>query len=198
MTRRFRVTIGGVTYNVDVEELGQAAGGPAAVPTAFGQAPASWQTGAAQVAAGPAVAPAAVPAGYSGVVAASVPAGYGGAAPAAAAPVAAAPAAVPATATVAPAPAATTPAPAATPAAAAPAAASPSGEGQPVCAPLPGMIVDVKVAVGQQVNAGDVVAVLEAMKMENDITSPYTGTVKQVLVSKGASVSMNDPLVVIG
>jgi biotin carboxyl carrier protein len=84
------------------------------------------------------------------------------------------------------------------PAAPAPAAAAPSGDGQPVCAPLPGMIVDVRVTVGQKVNSGDVVAVLEAMKMENDITTPYAGTVKQVLVSKGASVSMNDPLVVIG
>ena len=67
-----------------------------------------------------------------------------------------------------------------------------------MCAPLPGMIVNVSVQVGQQVREGDVVAVLEAMKMENDITSPYSGTVKQVLVEKGASVGMNDPLVVIG
>lgn len=65
-------------------------------------------------------------------------------------------------------------------------------------APLPGMIVGVKVEVGQQVNVGDTLVVLEAMKMENDITSPYAGTVKQIPVSKGASVSLNDLLVVIG
>ncbi|MEW8979958.1 MAG: biotin/lipoyl-containing protein [Symbiobacterium sp.] len=115
-------------------------------------------------------------------------------APAAAGRAAATPAAAPAPAGFA----------AASAAAAAPSAASAApagqatGEGMSVCAPLPGMVVEVKVAVGQQVREGDVVAVLEAMKMENDITSPYSGTVKQVLVEKGASVGMNDPLVVIG
>jgi len=194
MTRRFRVTIGGVTYNVDVEELGQAAPGPGQAGAA--QA-AAGPAGGAAVSAGPAAA-AQVGTAAHGAFASTAPAGtasaaaFGPAAPAAAgiAGNGAAPATAPAGSFPAQAPSA---APAATPA-----SGSPVGEGQAVCAPLPGMIVDVKVTVGQQVAAGDVVAVLEAMKMENDITSPYAGTVKQVLVSKGASVSMNDPLVVIG
>jgi len=60
------------------------------------------------------------------------------------------------------------------------------------------MIVAVKVEVGQQVKVGDTLVVLEAMKMENDITSPFAGTVKQIPIAKGASVSLNDLLVVIG
>lgn len=145
MTRRFRVTIGGVTYTVEVEELTSAApahaaaAGPAVGPV---PAPAAGAPGASFIS------PAAAPVSGNGLGAAA-----GGEAPA---------------------------------------------EGRAVCAPLPGIIVSVPVQVGQQVREGDVVAVLEAMKMENDITSPYAGTVKQVLVSRGDSVAMNDPLVVIG
>ena len=62
-------------------------------------------------------------------------------------------------------------APAAAPKAAAPAPAAAAGEGTPFKAPLPGTINDIKVAVGQQVNVGDVVLILEAMKMENEITA---------------------------
>ena len=108
---------------------------------------------------------------------------YEAIAPAApAAPVAAAPAA---------------PAPAAAPAApAAPAAVT--GAGEVVSAPMPGSIIKVNVSAGQAVKAGDVLVVLEAMKMENDITAPKDGTITQVVTSKGASVSSGDPLVVIG
>ena len=63
---------------------------------------------------------------------------------------------------------------------------------------MPGAIVKVNVTAGQAVKAGDVLCVLEAMKMENDITAPKDGTVTQVVTSKGASVSTGDPLVVIG
>ena len=64
-----------------------------------------------------------------------------------------------------------------------------------VTAPMPGTILDVKVSVGQSVKKGDVVCVLEAMKMENDIPAPCDGTVASVAVQKGASVGANDVLV---
>ncbi|MBC7339834.1 MAG: biotin/lipoyl-binding protein [Firmicutes bacterium] len=70
-------------------------------------------------------------------------------------------------------------------------------EGEAVRAPLPGVIADVKVAVGQEVKAGDVLLVLEAMKMENEVVAPVAGTVRQVLVDRGAAVNAGDPLVVI-
>ena len=91
----------------------------------------------------------------------------------------------------APAPAA---APAAAPAPAAPAAAAAAGT-TPVNAPMPGTILDVKVAVGQAVKEGDLVCILEAMKMENEIYAPCAGTVAQVLTSKGAKVDTGTPLV---
>lgn len=89
-------------------------------------------------------------------------------------------------------------APAAAPAAApaVPAVAAPT-DGTPVKAPMPGTILSIKAPVGTAVKAGDVVLVLEAMKMENDIVAPCDGTVKQVLVAKGASVNTDDVLAVI-
>ena len=104
--------------------------------------------------------------------------------------VAAAPA--PAAAPAAPAAAA----PAAAPAPATPAAAAAAGT-TPVNAPMPGTILDVKVAVGQAVKEGELVCILEAMKMENEIYAPCAGTVAQVLTSKGASVDTGTPLVTI-
>ncbi len=81
--------------------------------------------------------------------------------------------------------------------AAAPAAAAPTADGKPVKAPMPGSILAVKVSVGQAVKAGDVLFVLEAMKMENDIVAPADGTVKQITTSKGATVNADDVLAVI-
>ncbi len=86
-------------------------------------------------------------------------------------------------------------APAAAPKAAAPAA--PVAGGEPVKAPMPGTILDVKVKVGDVVKAGDCVCVLEAMKMENEIPAPKGGKVVQVPVAKGASVNAGDTLVVL-
>ena len=61
-----------------------------------------------------------------------------------------------------------------------------------VVAPLQGTVQTIKVNVGDKVNAGDVVAIIEAMKMENDIPATVSGTVKAVYVSKGSKVSSGD------
>lgn len=110
----------------------------------------------------------------------------GGATPVAAAPVAAAPVAAPVAA----------PAPAAEPAAAAAPVAT-SGDGEPVNAPMNGNIVDVKVSAGQSVKTGDVLVILEAMKMENEIVAPNDGVIGAVLVSKGETVDTGATLVTI-
>ncbi len=96
------------------------------------------------------------------------------------------------------------PAPAAAPApvAAAPAAASVSAApalaaGEVVKSPMPGNILKINVTVGQKVNEGDTLLVLEAMKMENEIAAPKAGTVAQIIVSNGAVVETGAPLVVI-
>lgn len=90
------------------------------------------------------------------------------------------------------------PAPVAAPAAApAPAAAAPVA-GEAVTAPMPGNILKVNVTPGQAVKEGDVLVVLEAMKMENEILAPKACTVKQVLVSKGSTVDTGATLVVLG
>ena len=102
---------------------------------------------------------------------------------------------------IAPAPVAAAPvaaAPAAAPAAAAPAAPAVTGAGEPINAPMPGTILKVNVKAGDAVKEGQVLVVLEAMKMENEILAPKNGTVTQVVVAKGASVDTGAPLVVIG
>ena len=86
------------------------------------------------------------------------------------------------------------PAPAAAPAAAAPAAVS---AGTKVDAPLPGNVLNVKVSVGQAVKAGDVLVIIEAMKMENEVAAPCDGVVKQIVADKGAVVVTGDTLLVI-
>jgi len=80
--------------------------------------------------------------------------------------------------------------------AAAPQAAS--GEGTPLKAPMQGTILNVKVAAGDQVKKGQVVAILEAMKLENEIVANADGVVKQVLVSKGQTVNNQQTLLIIG
>ena len=92
-------------------------------------------------------------------------------APAAAAPVAAAPAPVPASAGLA--------------------------AGEIVKSPMPGNVLKIKVSVGQKVNEGDVLLILEAMKMENEIAATRSGTVAQVVVAAGTVVETGSPLIVI-
>ena len=98
----------------------------------------------------------------------------------------------------APVAAAAAPAAVAAAAPAAPAAPAVTGAGEAVKAPMPGTILKVNVQQGQAVKAGDVLCVLEAMKMENEIMAPKDGTVTQVVTMKGASVDTGAPLVVIG
>lgn len=64
-----------------------------------------------------------------------------------------------------------------------------------ILAPMPGTILDIKVAVGDKISVGDVVVVLEAMKMENEITSEYDGTVSAIKVKKGDTVDTDAVLV---
>ena len=79
---------------------------------------------------------------------------------------------------------------------AAPAAAAPGGE--KVCAPMPGNILAVNVSNGSAVKKGDVLMILEAMKMENEIMAPCDGTVTSVSVTKGAAVESGALLCTIG
>ncbi len=76
-------------------------------------------------------------------------------------------------------------------------APSGAGEGTPVKAPLPGVVTKLLVQVGQAVKKGDVVLVLEAMKMENNITAECDGTVSGIAVSQGASVLEGNVLLTI-
>ena len=87
---------------------------------------------------------------------------------------------------------------AAVPTAAPAAAPAVTGAGEAVTAPMPGTILKVNVTQGQAVKEGDILCVLEAMKMENEIMAPKDGTVTQVVTSKGSSVDTGAVLVVIG
>ena len=98
----------------------------------------------------------------------------------------------------APAPVAAAPAPVAAPAPAAKPAAKAVAGGTKINYPMPGTILDLKCKVGDTVKKGTILLILEAMKMENEIIAPVDGTVKQIAVNKGASVSSGDLMVVIG
>ena len=82
--------------------------------------------------------------------------------------------------------------------AAAPAAPQTAVTGNKIVAPLPGRVISLKVAVGDAVAAGQEVVVLEAMKMENSITSDYAGTVQAILVAEGENVATDAVLLIVG
>lgn len=109
-------------------------------------------------------------------------------------------ASAPAQTSAAPAPASAVQAPSAPvqPASPAPAPVSATGQGKHVTSPLPGVIIDIKVKVGDTVKAGQTIAVLEAMKMENDIQAEWDGVVTAVNASKGDSVLEGAAIVTIG
>lgn len=88
------------------------------------------------------------------------------------------------------------PTPTTTPVPAAPTAAMPEG-GTKVTSPMPGTILDIKVQVGDSIKTGDVLLILEAMKMENEIMAPTTGRIAAIGISKGASVNSGELLIVI-
>lgn len=95
--------------------------------------------------------------------------------------------------------AASTPsAPAAAPAPAPAAQAAPTGAGTPVKAPMPGNILDVKVNVGDTVSVGQVIVILEALKMENDIVATAAGKITSLPVKKGDTVNSDDVIATIG
>lgn len=76
----------------------------------------------------------------------------------------------------------------------APAATVSNAAGESINSPMPGTILDIRVNVGTMVKKGQVLLVLEAMKMENDIVAPSDGVITQISVTKGATVATNDSL----
>ena len=91
-----------------------------------------------------------------------------------------------------------TPAPAPAPAKPAPQATAPAGAGTPVKAPLPGTINAINVKVGDKVNVGDIVIILEAMKMQNNIEAEQAGTITSITVNVGDSVMEGAVMLTIG
>ena len=88
------------------------------------------------------------------------------------------------------------PAPAAAPQAAAPAPVAPAA-GNAIVSPMPGKVISIKVEKGQQVKNGDVVLILEAMKMEQEIKSSLEGTVEDIPVSEGETVKKEQALIIV-
>jgi len=73
-----------------------------------------------------------------------------------------------------------------------------SGGDTVITAPIPGLIMDIKVKVGDTVLAGETLAIMEAMKMENNIVSNVAGVIKEIPIQKGAEVKTGDVIMVIG
>jgi biotin carboxyl carrier protein len=81
---------------------------------------------------------------------------------------------------------------------AAPVAVVPSGEGLTMDSPMPGNILDIRVKVGDQVKENQVIVILEAMKMENEIVAPQDGVITALYVTKGSPIDVGAPIVTIG
>ena len=64
-------------------------------------------------------------------------------------------------------------------------------------APITGVIVEISVSVGEEVSDGDLLVVIESMKMENEILSEYDGTVKEILIRQNQNVSQEDPMLIL-
>ena len=75
--------------------------------------------------------------------------------------------------------------------------AAPTGEGQVVNSPIQGTVTNVKVKVGDKVKKGDVLLIIEAMKLENEVPSPFDGEVSEILVTKGQNVASKEAVVII-
>ena len=75
--------------------------------------------------------------------------------------------------------------------------ATPTGEGQAVNSPIQGTVTNVKVKVGDKVKKGDVLLIIEAMKLENEVPSPFDGEVSEILVTKGQNVASKEAVVII-
>ena len=73
-----------------------------------------------------------------------------------------------------------------------------SGEGTPLLSPIQGTVLKINVAVGDSIKKGDVLLVIEAMKLENDIVAPKDGVIKGIKVSKGQNVNSKEELLIIG
>lgn len=72
-----------------------------------------------------------------------------------------------------------------------------NGSKNAVTSPLPGSVFALKCKVGDQVNEGDIVVILESMKMETEVQTPYSGTINSILVQEGANVQTGDELILI-
>ena len=75
--------------------------------------------------------------------------------------------------------------------------ATPSNDAQPVLSPIQGTVVNLKVKPGDKIKKGDVLLIIEAMKLENEVPSPFDGEVVEVLVSKGQNVAAKEVIVTI-
>ena len=75
--------------------------------------------------------------------------------------------------------------------------AAPSNDAQPVLSPIQGTVVNLKVKPGDKIKKGDVLLIIEAMKLENEVPSPFDGEVVEVLVSKGQNVAAKEVIVTI-
>ncbi len=73
-----------------------------------------------------------------------------------------------------------------------------TGAGSSILAPIGGKLLEVKVKVGQTVNKGDVVCIIEAMKLENEVVATESGVVKEIVVSAGTMVANKDVLIILG